>query len=52
MDLADEARARGKTDAADRLLLLAWAAYDDPDEMFGLEDEPEAHQVCPFPKQD
>jgi hypothetical protein len=28
---ADEARAIGDVDEADRLLLLAWAAYDDVD---------------------
>jgi hypothetical protein len=30
-DQADEARALGETAAADQLLLLAWAAYDDQD---------------------
>jgi len=39
-DLADEARASGDADAADRLLLLAWAAYDDQDDaLLAQEDE-------------
>jgi len=48
-DRADEARASGDPDEADRLLLLAWAAYDDQDEaLLEREDEqprPEA-PVC------
>ena len=30
-DLADAARRLGRTEQADRFLLLAWAAYDEPD---------------------
>jgi hypothetical protein len=46
---ADEARAQGKTNAADRLLLLAWAAYDDQDEALLAEDEtPQQGEVCPL----
>ncbi len=39
-DLADSARAQGQRNEADHYLLLAWAAFDDPDGLLGLDDEP------------
>lgn len=46
-ELADEARASGDTAGADRLLLLAWAAYDDVDAALDCE-EPDTGEICPF----
>lgn len=58
-DRADTARGLGRADEADRLLLLAWAAYDDPQRCFGLEgaswnqrggtDQDDAANIVSFP---
>ena len=49
-DRADDARACGRIQEAERELLLAWAAYDDLQTMSRLdEDKPAIGQIRRFP---
>jgi hypothetical protein len=49
-DLAAEARASGDADAADRLLLLAWAAYDDQDDALLAQEDEQPRPEAPVSK--